>query len=772
MSVVDTVIAWLLRLPEDHASGSWRFGFERPLPGWAWLLMIAFAAAVGAWSVRALSIPARRRVMAAALRALLLLLLAILMSGPMLTLPRERVEPDWVLVLADRSASMRVGDVEFGGTLISRNEQLENAIRDNRAVWEELATTRRLLFLGFDAGLREIGLDEKGMPAFGAPDGVATEIGPALASALERAAARPVSGVILLSDGRTTAPPERALLRRLSAEGVRVHVVPLGADRPSGDHSVRAIEAPLRAFVRDEVPIEVEIDRSAGVGGALRVKLVDEESGRVLDAAEFDDAEMGRRTITLVGRADEPGERSWKVEIEPQGRDLVRDNDWRSVRVEIVDRPIRVLFVEGYPRWEYRYLKNLLVRERGIDSSVMLLSADRDFAQEGNAPLTRLPRTREEFADFDLIILGDVPAGSFSPAQMDAMKEVVSQRGAGLLWIGGARHTPRSWKGTALEELLPIKGALELERFDEAVTMKPTARAARLGLLRLVRDGESTWPEELTRPESGWSRLEWAQRLESADLKPTAEVIAETASGDGGRASPLLVSMQYGAGQSMYLATDETWRWRYGRGETLPERFWLQLLRSLARSSASSPDRSVQLVISPRRAEVGDPVRIEATMSDPGAARRGPSRMQATLLRAGDRGATPEDAGSIELAPVEGVPGRFAGTLFPDRSGLYLVGLDGHPSVTEELEVARSDQESMHPETDHALLLEIAEETKGERIEPAALHRLLRGDVLPNRAVTIENPRVHPLWDTPFALILVVLVPAIEWSVRRWSRLA
>lgn len=772
MNWIESTVAWLLRLPSDHAAGSWRFGFERPIPGWAWLLAAVAAVLVGAWSVRASTLPRGRRSLIAALRALLLLLLALLLTGPMLTLPRERVEPDWVLVVADRSASLRVGDVELDGAMISRDAQLERAVRGSAAVWKELDATRRVVFLGFDAGLRELEIDEQGLPTLGAADGMATEIGPAISAALDRAAARPVAGVVLLSDGRTTVPPERGLLRRLSAEGVRVHVVPLGADAPSGDHAIRAIEAPQRAFVRDEVPIEVDLDRSQGVGGALRVKLVDEQSGRLLDAAEFDDAETGRRTVTLIGRADDPGERSWRVEIEPQGRDLVADNNSKSLRIEIVDRPIRVLFVEGYPRWEYRYLKNLLVREHGIESSVMLLSADRDFAQEGNAPLTRLPRTKEEFAGYDLIVIGDVPAGAFSSAQMEAIKDLVSTRGAGVLWIGGARQMPRSWKGSALEELLPIKGSLELERFDESVTMRPTPRALRLGLMRVEGAPTPGWPEALSSPDTGWSRLEWAQRLEPGDLKPTAEVIAETASGDGGRASPLLVSMRYGAGQSMYLATDETWRWRYGRGETLPERFWLQLLRSLSRSGMHGSDRPVEIVVEPRRAEIGDPVRVEVEFRDPEAIRPAPSRLQASVSISRERSAAPEDAGVVELTQVEGIPGRWVGTFFPDRSGMHAISLQGHAGVTAELEVARTDQESANPQADHALLSHIAEQTQGEVIEPDSLHRLLRGDVLPNRAVTIENPRIHSLWDTPLALILLILVPAVEWSVRRWSRLA
>lgn len=780
MSEAGTFIRWLFRLPGGEDLSQWRIGFERSPPAWIWVLLLAAIIVAVIWSLRGTRLSPARRVVLCVLRGALLLLLALLAAGPMLTLPRERIEPDWIVVLCDRSRSMLIPDGVVDGAAAPRDAQLAEALAKSSETWRELASKRTLLFLGFDAGVRDLETSADGSPVLGPADGTATEIGPALASALERVAARPVSGIVFFSDGRTTAAPERALLRRLSGEGVRVHVVPLGAAEASGDHAIRGVEAPQRAFVQDQIPVEVDLVRSPTVGGALRVKLIDEATGRLLDAREFDDADMGARSITLVGSAEIPGEREWRVEIEPDGRDLVSENNVRRIKLDVVDRPIRVLYVEGYPRWEYRYLKNLLVRERGIESSVMLLSADRDFAQEGNAPIARLPRTASEFAPFDLIILGDVAAGAFSQSQLEAIKEIVARRGAGLLWIAGPRFVPRTWKGSILEEMLPFKGTLEPERFDDPVTMRRTDRAARLGLLRVGDDEEHPWPAALEDPSSGWSKLEWAQRLESADLKPTAEVIAETASGDGDHASPLLVTMRYGAGESMYFATDETWRWRYGRGETIPERLWLQVIRHLARSSIGRGDRAVQLDVEPRQVEAGDPVRIELTLLDPSAsATVAGSKMEVEIAPVGPAGGGAPPGGAaevqhVELAPVAEVPGRFSTTIFPDRTGRYRVSAPG--ILTSEgavdLEVSRRDLEIMRPETDHPLLAQIAHSTGGTVLAATDVTRLTGADMLPNRAVSVEQPLTQTLWDTPIALILLIVIPALEWTIRRWSRLA
>ena len=188
------------------------------------------------------------------------------------------------------------------------------------------------------------------------------------------------------------------------------------------------------------------------------MSLVDDATGRVLDRVEVPDpGRPGVERVTLTARSGAPGETTWSVVVEGQGRDLVPANDRRVCRIELVDRPIRVLYVEGYPRWEYRYLKTLLVREKLIESSVMLLSADRDFAQEGNVPISRLPRSAEEFAAFDLVILGDLPGSFLTSQQAEAIRDLVATRGSGVLWIGGQRFTPGSWKGSPLEELLPFR---------------------------------------------------------------------------------------------------------------------------------------------------------------------------------------------------------------------------------------------------------------------------------------------------------------------------
>jgi len=352
---------------------------------------------------------------------------------------------------------------------------------EHAAVWKDLAQSRQVVWLGFHDGafnltaapvlspeakpISPVQLDE--------PTGQRTRLGSALEQAMQRAAARAVSGVVLFTDGRTTDAPDRSVLRRFRTHAVPIFTVPLGSDEPLGDLAIRHVEAPRRAFVRDQVPVVVELDQlgSATQGVAALIKLIDDSTGEELDRVELP-AGDDRDEVTLTAKPTLAGEATWRVVLETVKPDLIPDNNVATFVIELIDRPLRVLYVEGYPRWEYRYLKDLLIREKSIESSVMLISADRDFAQEGNQPITRLPRSPEEFAQFDLIVIGDVPGSFFSPDQLEMMRDHVAQRGAGLLWIGGPRYTPSTYSGTVLADLLPMRGSLALPPIGEAVAAR------------------------------------------------------------------------------------------------------------------------------------------------------------------------------------------------------------------------------------------------------------------------------------------------------------
>jgi len=773
------LVRWLLDLDVIPAGAEGlRLVWEHPWPAWVWAVLVLTAGVLAAWSYARLLGNRRGRVVLAVSRFALVGLVLTIISGPMIELPRESVEPDWVLMLLDRSESLSIEDVtdETGGR-VSREAQLETLLADHAPMWQSMAEARHVVWLGFHDGAFDLATRDDGQGGstlvLDPADGTRTRLNAAIQQALQRSAARSLSGIVLFTDGRTNDPPTRAAMRRLRSDRVGVFVVPLGSSDPLGDLAIRRVDAPRRAFVRDKVPVVVELDRlgSARMGSGATVRLVDATDGTEMDAVELTAEDAERGEVTLTAEPMLAGEATWRVEVSTDPPDLIADNNTKTVMIELIDRPLRVLYVDGYPRWEFRYLKNLMIREKSIDSSVMLISADRDFAQEGNQPITRLPRSPEEFAPFDVIVLGDVPGTFFSPEQLEMIRTHVADRGAGLLWIGGDRYTPRTFAGTVLADLLPMRGALALPPIGQAVNMVPTAIAARMGLLRLGGDGRP-WPEALIDPTIGWSQLYYAQRIEPGRLKPTAEVLAETVDEFRGTPLPLVVQMRYGGGQIIYVATDEIWRWRYGRGELLPERFWVQIIRHLGRESLTGSGDAAALDVSPRRLTTTQLMLVELELRDARLNEQGLPTVSAVVETAEGHAVAELELRRIDDNTDGG--GSFAATYRPGVTGQLRVRID-EPSLEPmrlqvPVEVFAADDELRHPETDHELLEALAAETGGQVLPPDHLGEL--PDLLPNRAVRTINPLTERIWDTPLAFGLVLLVITIEWIGRKLARLA
>ncbi|MDX2148785.1 MAG: VWA domain-containing protein [Planctomycetota bacterium] len=829
-----------------------RFSMATELEAWVWALIVALAAFIGFWSYWRLEGPHLARLALAGLRAFALISLAFMICRPQLVRENERLERDWVVGLVDRSASLRIADVDAGAQQRqTREEQLRRTLDASAEWWAKLGSERELLWMGFDAGAYELArrggadgavpegqgqLDRASagpgasasdarssvpggaLPELREPDGRSTDVNDALAQALRRVAARPVAGVVLFSDGRSNAPVDRALVRRLREELVPVYVVPLGSESPLGDYAVSRAEAPRAAFVGDVVPVRVRTSRSGGQAAPAKLVLIelvpspipgDPPAERVLDERELGSARgsadgqasssanvtgSGTDTDTvLFAKPGETGRATWVVRIVPEQPDLSADNNEQRLTLDLIDRPIRVLYFDGYPRWEYRYLKNLLVRESSIRSSIMLLAPDRRFLQEGTETLLTVPRSPGEWGEFDVVVIGDMRPEMLSTEQLEQVKQLVAERGAGLLWIGGAGATPARWRGTPMGDLLPFVQSLgeddvrPLRTWDRPVVMFRGPAAEQLGVLQLGGAGEPAWPEALTSPDAGWSVLYWMQRIDQNALKPTAETLAIARTADFDSAgpgssdldsadlssaeqSPAILTMRYGSGRVIYVATDETWRWRHGLGEVLQERFWIPLIRLLARDSLSRSGRAARIEVAPDPVRLGEAARVRVQIVDQSVvvgeggdvpvtiepldpeSRAGPSQLRLT----------PEQQGATSFAATftQLQPGRYRAT-----AGGVLASAD----VSQEFLVVPPDDELRRPQTDHALLAELARETGGAVVEPAQLSSL----VLPNRSNRVQGaPEIESLWDTPAALTLLMLLLTLEWIGRRLIKLS
>ena len=587
------------------------------LPNWPWaevignatwnLLLIIAAVALVAYVYRREGRSRRARLVLAAVRLSLLLLLIGLLNRPTLTLTRARIEPSVLAVMIDDSTSMRVRDVvdEAAGRRSRLEAVTQTLTVDDARLLSRLEEIHDLRLYRFNRGAASAMPDAQALAGLEA-EGVGTAVSEAVASVLRELQGQNLAGVVLLSDGRDAPARTAEAPAAVASSGVKVYPVPVGGEGEPLNVEVQGVVAQDVAFAGDIVNIQATV-RAAGFEGTrpVTVTLKDTAGNVVLDpdgqpVQATKELEAGVPTeVELPLETIQPGVLDLVVEAAASPEEIDPDDNRRPLKIDVMDASIAVLYVDGYPRWEYRYLKNQIIRDTTITSSILLTSADPTFAQEGDRPIQRFPVTIDELLDYDVVLLGDVSPLQFSDGQLQLLEEFVGDKGGGFGMVSGPRFSPWAWQGTIVERLLPVEVVAEPTlgtsgTLAEGYRPQLTDAGRQSGMFRFRTEREAN--EEFL-SEDIQPLFWWADGLVA---KPgVGEVLAQhpEASGPDGRPAPLLVVGRYGAGRTLFNAIDESWRWRYYTGENVFDTFWVQQLRFLARGRKLG-ERRITLAIS------------------------------------------------------------------------------------------------------------------------------------------------------------------------------
>ncbi len=772
---MSTLLDWMFGLKAGtFGAEDSSLGFIRTLPAFIWIAAFILLAILVTRSYRGLSAPRWTRVVLGCVRWCVVVLLLVLAMGPQIQRSRTLIEPDRVIVLLDASGSMNTPEVDPDGSLTTRAAILSDLLETNDSVFEQIAEDSAMDLYTFTNHTTKHASPLSIDPEAIAPS-ASTALGRSIQSALSAAGTNPISGIVVFSDGQSHDQPSPALLESLISSGIPVISVPIGSSEPVHDASIRMLDSPHAVFAKDRVPIRIHAN-AAGYdeGDEILFELIDQSTGQTLASTTQSVGDEPSITADLSHIFEGHGTKKVIVRLTPQGSspDLVSDNNEQPIELRVVSEPMRVLYIDGQPRWEYRYLKNTLMREDTIDATTMLLASDRRFIEEGQPLSGPIPDSLETWEPFDVVILGDVRPELFSEPQLSSLKEHIETRGGGLLWIAGEGATPSAWTGTELAPLLPMQSGKSSSissgsRRLDPVVMQLTELASQAGLL--VQDDLSlSTSHPVSDPDAGWTILRWNASVALEDLKPgvSALALAQTIGGDSDAA--LVTSMRYGGGQIGYVGTDEIWRWRYGRGEDLPEKFWLPLIRTLARGTIDRRASSVALSVSPSRIIPRNVARATLDIFDSAVIESLPNQINAEITSL----STNQPGTPITLTGT----GPRRSTLWnPGEPGVYSMSVShpliGSDPITTTVRVHSAWDEINNLNTDHAALQDLSAATIGQLLNPDRLSEL--PDILPNRTrITILPPQTTPLWDRPIVLVILVLLLSIEWIGRRTLRLA
>jgi hypothetical protein len=629
------------------------------------------------------------------------------------------------------------------------------------------------------------------------PKNDSSQLGGAVRQVLNDFRGSSLAAVVMLTDGVTTEGEDLAKVSRYATQmGVPLFFVGLGDAHDARDLALHDLQADDSVYVNDNLIFEVRLTGQGYAGRTVPVRLYEKGKERVLDEKQVTLDPNGKPVDVppLIHKPDQEGETIYELRVPALEGEVTLENNvlQRTVHVRKA-KLIKVLYVEGEARWEYRYLKTLLEREsnriegnKSIDLKVWLIESEPDWATQDRSALAEFP-AKAELNQFDVVIVGDVdprpgPRAPRMTEHLQNLADFVKDRGGGLLMIAGEQFAPHAYKGTPLQDILPIdllsdrqppepQGGL-VEPYRPQLTpvgqLHPIFRFSPDERQNIeVWNGlkELLWWSEGYQPKRAAEVLATHPKVKRAGAAG-GTVRAENAGLDG---HPLVVQQFIGGGRSLFFGFNETWRWRYREHELRFNQFWIQTVRYLARSRTGRVELRLDKQTPYRR---GEPIRITARFPDDAPPPPADTEVKVVVERR-TRGANPADTEvqTVQLAKVEGSRSTFEGLLTRTPEGEYQFWLSA-PVVTGtrpraecrvlappgEMEVLRMNR----PDMERA-----AEETQGRFYTLADADRVLAELPSGTRITLNASGPPMPLWNHlgMFALALGLLT--FEWVIRK-----
>jgi uncharacterized membrane protein len=809
----------------------WHFNppwpFRQSIGAGVWNFALAAGAVALVWSVyrrEGRSRPAR--ILLGCMRGLLLTFLIILLNRPVVTLVESIEEPSVLALLVDDTISMQVQDAADASAAapLSRLGAVTDLLTgDNASLLRDLAATHVVKLYRFSSGGGLAGaaaaeplatLEAKTKPgeadkdrtkridaalppvvqAISAlkPIGTSTQVVASVRSVLQNLQGQRVAGVVLLTDGRDTPPENLAdAVAAVKTFGVKVFPIPVGSTSAPRNIALRSMSVQDSAFKGDIINVKAVVQATGYESGhPVQLKLFDAKTNNPLRTPDGQNVEQ---TVTLDGdkpqnvelqfKATQVGMLDVTLEAALQPGEINDQDNRRNSALEVLDVKINVLYVEGYPRWEYRYIKNEMIREPTINLSCYLQSADSGFTQEHSKidnslnlkyfPYSKFPESIEQLREADVVLFGDVNPERLSDSQLQMIRTFVDEEAGGFGMIAGTRWAPIAYRNTAIQDLLPVTipqgSALPEGPITKGFRPLVTKEGEESSIFRFFADRQvnDQYMKEKIQP------IFWYFR--GVMPKPgVGEVYAEHPEdtiGEGRRA-PLLVVGHFGAGRTLFSGIDDSWRWRFYTGETIFDTYWIQQLRYLARSKKLG-SRGMTFTSMRDAYEVGEQVRLSLHLLNRKLLLQLPEQLGVEVLD----DSTGQVVRRENLIRQEGQDDTYIAQFAAEQVGKFTARLPPISSEARELNarfgVTIPAKELEQPQVDRGLLSRLASETLAllpEQTEPKLIEpTTARADLLkiPSAAMSIPRFSDMPLWDAPLALVIFVLLLTAEWVLRK-----
>ncbi len=685
------------------------------------------------------------------LRFVLIAVVLVTLNQPELTQEIKPQEQPTLIVLHDTSGSMRTQDVINPQAPAEKPQTRTDAITPiiQAELWKPVEGRMRVIFEPFSSQPPTV---EKG-----------TDLNQALQAASDKHAN--LRGIVLLSDGDwNVGQAPGAASSDLRVKNVPVFAVGVGSEERLPDLELAASDAPTFGVVNKSLRIPFRVISWLPADKDVKVSLTGTRGEKIEKNVQV--TGMGQQQDTIEWKPEKTGEYKLTLELPVDESETLIDNNTLTIPITIRDEELKVLVVESYPRWEYRYLRNALERDPGVSVSCLLYHPDLESVGGGRGYLEQFPTEKELFA-YDVVFLGDVGIGTKQLTSQDCanLKQLVRSQAGGLVFLPGFRGFQNSLQTSELEELYPVvldpahpkgHGSSRPARF--ALT-----EAGRRSLLTRLESDDSA-------NETVWNALpgfQWYAAAQRARIGSQVLATHDSDSSTYGRV-PLIATRTVGTGKVLFMGSDGAWRWRKGVEDLYHYRFWGQVVRWMAYQRNMSQGESMRLFYSPDRPEAGNVLTLNANvMSTVGDPLRTGTVIVQTVSPSGQ-------TDSVRLAPAgEYCWGLFTGSFTPTEGGQYqLVTTCSETGGRLETRISVQGQEreliGQPARTD--VLKEIAQVTRGELTTVSQIQGLVdRIAAMPEPDPIIRRFRLwsHPAWGG-----MIVVLLGVFWTGRKLAGLA
>ncbi len=687
------------------------------------------------------------------LRFLVAMLIAFTLLRPERVVVKKRTEQPRVVVLYDASGSMETKDVLTGEKqTVSRAEWVKQQL--DAKFFAPLEKQYQVTIEPFAQP-----------PADEAKADVETEIGTDLNAPLERVLKQhsDLRAVLLLSDGDANlgkSPITAATA--LAQREVPVFAVGVGSETYLPDVEMQSVLAPTYGLVNERVSVMFTVQNH--LPREVKTTVTVQGPGDAKGSKTVTLPPMGQVQDMLVFTPQAEGEGDFTVRVPVEREEVFSANNERSFHLAVRKETLKVLVVDSQPRWEFRYLRNALMRDPGVAMNSVLYHPAIGPG-EGAGYLKEFPAKREDLQSYDVVFLGDVGVGGgmLTPENATMLRGLVEQQASGVVFLPGALGRQKSLADSALGDLVPV----------ETDYVKGTGFASGAeARLELTFRGRDHWLTMLaTDPATNqavWRGLPgfyWYAPVVKA--KPGAEVLAvhEAARNASGRI-PLLVTRSAGNGKVLYMGTDSAWRWRKGVEDTYHYRFWGQVVRWMAHQRHLSQDEGVRFFYTPETPKRGDKVRLNATVLDKLGIPISEGKVTVTLTAPSGTSET------VELAAENAEWGVHSGMFVPREGGKYDVEVKcesagRHLKTQLTTTVPTLEKTGLPAKLD--VMREIAALTAGKYGGPGDLAQMVSGlSLLPERKPEEQRFR---LWCDPRWCAALLGLLTLYWVGRKMGGL-